>query len=159
MRALVHLCSACCLLIASSSAAAWEVDGLRSGMALAEATKVALARGVTLKNHVRTDRKDAYFVATSNGWLAFCRDVLYGYEKVHPGGFETFVMELEKEQSSRRVRPTLTGIAVKFELLAVWDDGDQRVTLGLSRNYSTKEFLFSKSYDDAVVERNCERSN
>ena len=140
-----------------SLALAWEAEGLRSGMPLAEVTKIMLGRGQTLSHKVGVgERKNAYMIAVGGGWLQFCEDVLYGWDRVlQQAGFEAFVLFTERETQRLGQRPTLQSISTKFELIATWDLGRDLLSYGLSKDRDG--WRFSRGHEDTSLEQRCRR--
>ena len=146
--------SALVLSALSSTAVAWEADALRSGMTLAEATKTILSQGESVERKVDiSGLRNAYFLQLRNGWLGFCLDLLYSYDRFLPGGFEAFVVNAEKEER-RRGAPTLRSIAEKFEIIATWHAGEDRFALAVSKE-GPNRFVFSRVYEDLAVKKPC----
>jgi hypothetical protein len=169
MRCLVHVA---CLLVATftpSAVSAWEADGFRSGMTLAEAMAVLISRGegVLDRFQISGGPKNAYGVQIKSksgwgsygvklkggelhgGWLLFCSDVLYGYDRFLPGGFEAFVTNAERE-ARRLGAPTLQSLSgASMQIIASWSMGNDRLSLGLDK--FDGEFSFSRVYENLSV--------
>jgi hypothetical protein len=143
--------------LAPVAAFAWEVDGLRSGMSVAEVTKVMLERGESIDRRVENGSlKDAYLLSFGHksGWLVFCRDVLYGYNRFLPGGYEAFVVNTERA-AKRLGAPTLESSKLKLELIATWNLGRDRFSYAISKELDQNVFTFSFDHEDTEIEQRC----
>lgn len=147
------------------SASAWEVDGFRSGMTLAEAMTVIRSHGKGVLNRfeVRGAVKNTYSLTLKGkvGWdygyklmsgeltsgsLTFCSDILYGYDRYLAGGFEGFVTNTERE-TGRLGNPTLQSFTgASMQISASWSTGNDRLSFGLEK--FDGQFYFSQSYED-----------
>jgi hypothetical protein len=137
------------------AALAWEIDGLRSGMTVAEVTKVMLAKGESIDRRAEIGgRKGAYLLSVKSGWLGFCSDVLYSYNRFLPGGFVAFVVNVDRE-AKRLGAPKLQSITEKLELIASWDLGRDLYSLALSKELNTDVFTFSRDHEDTTIEQRC----
>ena len=137
------------------AALAWEVDGLRSGMSVAEVTKVMLARGESIDRRVEIGgRKGAYLLSVKSGWLGFCSDALYSYSRFLPGGFVAFVVSTDRE-AKRLGAPTLQSITEKLELIATWDLGRDLYSFAISKELDADTFTFSRSHENVTIEQRC----
>jgi hypothetical protein len=139
----------------------WEAEGLRSGMGVGEVTKIMLGRGESIKHKVAVGgRNNAYMLAVTSGWIAFCEDTLYGWDRVLPGGFTAFVALTERETKRLGRKPTLESITdAKFELIATWDLGQDLLQYALSYwgSKDPEPWRFSRNYEDTLVEQRCRR--
>jgi hypothetical protein len=143
------------VLLLPRAAVAWEIDGLRSGMTIAEATKAVLAQGDTIDRRMELrERNDAYLLKVTSGWLSFCSDVLYAYRRFLPGGFEAFVLNTERE-TKRLGAPALQSIPLQLELVASWTVGQDLLTFAVSKEHGANNFTFSRGYEDSTVEQRC----
>ena len=143
-------------LLVPCIANAWEVDGLRSGMTLAEATAAVLSSGDIVDSRVGIAGADGRTVknkyslgvrgAHRNAWLSFCSDVLYRYDRFLPGGFEAFVRSTEQEARRLDRAATLRSISLKMEIIASWDIGNDQ--LSFSAEKFEGRFNFARSYED-----------
>jgi hypothetical protein len=142
-------------LLTPAAALAWEIDGLRSGMTVAEVTRVMLARGESIDRRVEIgDRKGAYLLSVKSGWLSFCSDVLYSYNRFLPGGFAAFVVNVDRE-AKRLGAPKLQSVTMKLELIAYWDLGKDLYSLALSKELNSDVFTFSRDHEDTMLEQRC----
>jgi hypothetical protein len=151
------------------AAHAWEEDGFRSGMTLAEAMAVVASYGQGALNRIKVSGgpKNAYSVTIGgkNGWnsygyklssgelqtgaVHFCSDVLYGYDRLLPGGFEAFVKNTERE-ASRLGAATLQSFSrAPMQIVASWSLGNDSLSFGLDKFYG--EFSFSRAWENLSV--------
>jgi len=135
-------------------------------MTLAEAMAVVVSRGEGIlgRYETRGGPKNAYGVQLKSksgwdaygfklksgelhsGWLNFCSDMLYGYDRYLPGGFEAFVTNTERE-ARQLGAPTLRSFSgASMQIVASWSIGNDRLSFGVEK--FDGEFSFSKSYED-----------
>ena len=99
MRRLVPIVMA---LIATNPVAAWEIDGFRAGMTLAEAQASAARSRITLKPV--QGMPGSFLVsrlgAEAHASIGFCKDqtILFSYSGFNVGGFDAFVRMVEREE-------------------------------------------------------------
>lgn len=97
----VVVAAAILALLAARPAMAFEVEGLRAGMTLAEARAIAQRRQMTLRPVPAIT--GVYSVARAgeepHGTITFCgnRDALFAYTGFNVGGFDAFVRMVERE--------------------------------------------------------------
>lgn len=145
------------------TASAWEADGFRSGMTLAEAMAVVVSRGegTIHRAEVAGGPKNSYSVILKSksgaygyklrsgelqsGLLTFCSDVLFGYDRLLPGGFEAFVTNTERE-ARRLGAPVLEAHSVNMSIIASWTMGNDRQSFSVDK--LEFQFNFSRSYEN-----------
>jgi len=144
-------------IVIPSAVAAWDEDGLRSGMSESEAMNVVLSRGEKIEHRVEmADRKGAYSLSVPGARLTFCSDVLYEYTRFLPGGFEAFVQNTERVAKVLGP-PLFESYAVKSEISASWPLGEDRLSYAVSKDDDKNVFTFSRQDDDTSNERRCKR--
>jgi hypothetical protein len=159
-------------IVTPFTASAWEADGFRAGMTLAQAMAVTLSHGEGILGRfetpgIRGGPRNAYMVQlkrkagwdshgpklasgeTNSGRLIFCSDVLYAYDRYLPGGFEAFVTSTERE-ARQRGAPTLQSFSgASMSISASWSAGSDGPSFDLEK--FDGQFYFSRSHEDPSV--------
>jgi hypothetical protein len=127
-------------------------------MSVAEVTKVMLARGESIDRRAEvSDRTNQYLLSVKSGWLGFCSDVLFSYNRFLPGGYAAFVVNTDREAKRLGHKPSLWSITEKLEIIATWDLGRDLYSFAVSKELDTNEFTFSRSHEDTTIEQRCRR--
>jgi hypothetical protein len=143
-------------LAATCSAAAWEVDGFRSGMSSTAIEGGAIAS--QLKKVPLGDRIDAYVLQGGGRWFSVCKGKIFEYSFEIRGGYDEFVRAVEREQIARG-RASMFAYSMKSEVLAQWEEGSEIITIGIGRNaVGTGPLSVSKGFSDQSVERPCRKN-
>jgi hypothetical protein len=119
-------------------AIAWDADGFRSGTPVADVERELAAAGITGKPRVgEGDLRDAYLIPAAEGWLGFCKDRLFSYERRFEGRSLSAIATMIQVEIERRGPPTVkTTPPVSIGMKGVWfhwQQGNEEFLIVLSQ--------------------------
>jgi hypothetical protein len=111
-----------CGLLVSTIAIAWDADGFQSGTPVAEVERELAAAGMTGKPRVgEGGLRDAYLIPAAEGWLGFCKDRLFSYERAFKGRSLSAIATMIQVEIERRGPPNVkTTPPVRIGMKGIW---------------------------------------
>ena len=139
-------------------AIAWDADGFRSGASVADVERELATAGITGKPRVgEGGLQDAYLIPAAEGWLGFCKDRLFSYERRFEGRSLSAIATMIQVEIERRGPPDVkTTPPVRIGMKGLWfhwQQENEAFLIVLSQEDGKLEA--SKRYENVALRNPC----